>query len=171
MFQGCLWGKVWGMAEAQGQIVTLAPRRPVASVERLRGREWRTDAEIARLVQKSGRHPIGPRTALVCARAGKDAAEMRYMRNGRARTMGCGSGPDILVADIRSTVETALALLHKGNDPLDQKAAKKQADALAEARSITFADAAEKCITAKASGWRNASTPASGAPRWRPTPR
>jgi integrase len=126
-----------------------------SAVEVLKARDWLTDSEIARLAQQAGKYRIGPRVTLACARPGRGAAELRYMLHGRTRWMGLGGWPEVPVIEIRRKAEAAVALLHQDIDPLDHKAAEKQAAAVEAARAITVRAACERFITSNEAGWRN----------------
>jgi integrase len=123
--------------------------------EVLKARDWLTDPEIAELVQQPGKYRIGPRVTLACARPGRGTAELRYMLHGRTRWMGLGGWPEVSVVEIRRKAEAAVELLHQGIDPLEQKAAEKQAAAVAAARSTTFARAASRYLADNETAWRN----------------
>jgi integrase len=125
------------------------------SVEQLKASGWLTDAQIARLVQTPGPYRIGPRVTLRSDRPGRGSAELRFMRNGRTRWMGLGGWPEVLVAEMRHKADAAMDLLRQGIDPLEQKAADKQAAAVAAARAISFSQAAERYLAGHAAAWRN----------------
>lgn len=81
---------------------------------------------------------------------------LRYMRAGRARTMGLGPYPDISLADARERAAAARRLLIDGRDPIEERDRARAATRLEAARAVTFRDAAERYIAAHRAGWKNA---------------
>jgi integrase len=69
--------------------------------------------------------------------------------------MGLGGFPAVLLADARDKAEAAHELLADGIDPIDRRAADRQAYAVKEAQATTFAEAAKAYIEAHVAGWRN----------------
>jgi integrase len=81
---------------------------------------------------------------------------LRYQRNGKVREMGLGGFPDVSLAAARDKAQAARRQLANDIDPIDQRAAERQAEAAEQARAITFAQAAKAYIEAHEAGWRNA---------------
>ncbi len=108
-----------------------------------------------------GRHGFGDRLWLEVA--GGRTWSFRYMVQGRARAMGLGSWPTVTLPMARAKVAAALALIEAGKDPIDERRKVKAGEDLAQARRVTFADAAEAYITGHEAAWRSPKS----APQWR----
>lgn len=84
---------------------------------------------------------------------------LRYTFGGKRRDMGLGAFPTVTLAEARDAAEEARKLLRQGVDPLAHrdatKAAQVQAVAEAEAKAVTFRDAAKATVEAKRDGWSN----------------
>lgn len=80
---------------------------------------------------------------------------LRYMRHGRARSMGLGAYPDTGLADARLKASECRQQLQAGIDPIEAKRAQGDAARLAIAKRITFKEAAEQCREDLKAGWRN----------------
>ena len=80
----------------------------------------------------------------------------RYTRNGRTREMGLGSLNTISLVEARERARKCRQLLLDGIDPLDQRAAARAAQALENAKSVTFEECAGRYIAAHRDSWRNA---------------
>ena len=89
---------------------------------------------------------------------------LRYERAGRERWMGLGSAATFSLKEARDRARAARQLLADGIDPLEQKKADKAARALAEAKGITFREAAEAFFGQNEKKWRNAKASASSGP-------
>jgi integrase len=81
---------------------------------------------------------------------------LRYERHGTERMMGLGSASDFTLKEARERARQARQLLADGIDPLASKRADKQAAKLAEARKLTFREAAQRYFDQHESKWRNA---------------
>lgn len=79
----------------------------------------------------------------------------RYTRNHRTREMGLGPLRDVSLADARRKAADARRLLADGIDPIDAKKARRQREALARAKAVTFDQCATAYIDAHRAGWRN----------------
>jgi integrase len=79
----------------------------------------------------------------------------RYAVDGRERKMGLGSLSTISLAEARQKAAECRKLRYEGVDPIEHRDAKKRAAAVATAKSITFAKAAERYIGSHRAGWRN----------------
>lgn len=80
----------------------------------------------------------------------RKSAVLRYKIAGRARELGCGAYPAVSLAAIRERAREARASISKGEDPLAQKAAAKEAreQAAIEAQGVkTFQQVAEDFLT------------------------
>jgi integrase len=84
---------------------------------------------------------------------------LRYTFGGKRRDMGLGAYPAVGLAEAREAAEEARKLLRRGVDPLAartaDKAAQAQAAAEAQAKAVTFREAAEAAVEAKRDGWSN----------------
>jgi integrase len=81
---------------------------------------------------------------------------LKYSMDKRAREMGLGSYFDFTLAEAREKRDALRKLIKAGVDPLQQRAADKQAKKLERAKQITFRDAAARFIAANRAGWKNA---------------
>jgi integrase len=81
---------------------------------------------------------------------------LKYSMDKRAREMGLGSALDFSLADAREKRDTLRKLIKSGIDPLERRAAERQAKKRESAKAITFRAAAARFIAANRSGWKNA---------------
>jgi integrase len=79
----------------------------------------------------------------------------RYAVDGRERKMGLGSLNTISLAEARQKAAECRKLRYESVDPIEHRDAKKRAAAVATAKSIIFAKAAERYIGSHRAGWRN----------------
>jgi integrase len=79
----------------------------------------------------------------------------RYQRRGKPREMGLGGFPDVSLAEARTKVQAARKQLANDIDPIDQRAAERQAEAAERAHATIFAEAAKAYIEANETGWRS----------------
>lgn len=75
---------------------------------------------------------------------------------GRDRAMGLGSLKTFGLADARERALECRRKVHDGIDPIEERRAKKTAAVLANAKTVTFKQCAEKYIAAHKPAWRNA---------------
>lgn len=75
---------------------------------------------------------------------------------GKRREMGLGPVSIRKLADARSMVLAYRTQVLAGQDPIDERQALRVAGALARAKQITFEQATNECIKAKAPEWKNA---------------
>lgn len=81
----------------------------------------------------------------------------RYALDGRSREMGLGPFPETTLARAREKAGEARSLLKdQGKDPIEERRARKAAEAAERARRVTFEDAATKYINGHKAGWKNA---------------
>jgi integrase len=80
----------------------------------------------------------------------------RFQLDGKRRDMGLGPFPDISLADARGKAAEHRKLRHEGIDPLDAKAAQRQAQRVSVAKGRTFRECAAEYIAKNRAGWRNA---------------
>ena len=112
-----------------------------------------------------GKHGDGDGLWLHVITADRRLWFFRYQRKRRARQMGLGAYPDVLLAEAREKAQAARKLLSQDIDPIDQREAVRQAAEAEIARAKTFTDAAQEYIASKEAGWRNAKH----AAQWRNT--
>jgi integrase len=80
----------------------------------------------------------------------------RFQLDGKRRDMGLGPFPDISLAEARGKASAHRKLRHEGIDPLDAKAAQRQAQRVSVAKGRTFRECAIEFIEKNRTGWRNA---------------
>jgi integrase len=80
----------------------------------------------------------------------------RYSLNGKAREMGLGPLSAVGLAEARNAAAECRRLRQGGIDPLQERKARRQRDALEAARAITFEQAAERYIASHRPAWSNA---------------
>jgi integrase len=87
---------------------------------------------------------------------GSKAWVFRFQLDGKRRDMGLGPYPDISLAEARRRATERRNQRRDGIDPLDAKAAQRQAQRLAAAKGRTFRECAAEFIDKNRAGWRNA---------------
>jgi integrase len=109
--------------------------------------------------KKPGRYRDGDVRGLLLqiSESGAKSWVLRYERHGREHMMGLGSAKDFKLKEARERARAARQLLADGVDPLAAKQANRQAAKLAEARKLTFREAAERYFNQHESKWRSAS--------------
>ncbi len=80
----------------------------------------------------------------------------RFQLDGKRRDMGLGPFPDRSLAEARAKAAEHRKLRHEGIDPLDAKAAHRQAQRVSVAKGRTFRECAGEFIDKNRAGWRNA---------------
>ena len=80
----------------------------------------------------------------------------RFQLDGKRRDMGLGPFPDISLAEARAKATEHRKQRHEGIDPLDAKAAQRQAQRVSDAKGRTFRESAVEFIEKNRAGWRNA---------------
>ena len=80
----------------------------------------------------------------------------RFQLDGKRRDMGLGPYPDISLAEARRRATGHRNQRRDGIDPLDAKAAQRQAQRLAATKGRTFRECAAEFIEKNRAGWRNA---------------
>jgi integrase len=71
------------------------------------------------------------------------------------REMGIGPERDVTLVQARQAAQEARKLLLAGQDPLEVRRAKQQADKIDAERPITFRDYAEQFVSGRESAWKN----------------
>ncbi|MGH7031548.1 MAG: tyrosine-type recombinase/integrase [Steroidobacteraceae bacterium] len=79
----------------------------------------------------------------------------RYAIAGRQRDLGLGSAADYTLAEARERALEARKLVGDGQDPVEVRAERRRASAIAAASGMTFRECAEAYIAAHRAGWRN----------------
>lgn len=87
---------------------------------------------------------------------GSKAWVFRFQLDGKRRDMGLGPFPDISLAEARRRATDHRNQRREGIDPLEAKAAQRQARRLASAKGRTFRQCAAEFIEKNRAGWRNA---------------
>ncbi|WP_153133395.1 tyrosine-type recombinase/integrase [Dechloromonas hortensis] len=77
----------------------------------------------------------------------------RYMKDGKATTLGLGRYPDISLANARIGAADLRKKTHLGHDPAAEKRAVAEAT---QFKALTFDEAATACIDSRKDGWKNA---------------
>jgi hypothetical protein len=88
-----------------------------------------------------------------------DAAQswiLRYSLRGKPREMGLGSLRKVSLADARRKTAEYHQLLDDHVDPIEHRKRARDAAVLAAASSVTFKEAAAKCIAMRVKGLKNA---------------
>jgi len=80
----------------------------------------------------------------------------RFQLDGKRRDMGLGPYPDISLAEARARAAAHRNQRRDGIDPLDAKAAQRQAQRVSVAKGRTFRECAAEFIDKNRAGWRNA---------------
>jgi integrase len=115
-----------------------------------------TVKKIARLKEPGTRHGDGHGLALQITATGVKSWVFRYERGGRERMLGLGPLYDVSLADAREKARAAREQLRAGIDPIEARKAQKAADALEEAKRVTFKEAAETFFEQQQVKWKNA---------------
>jgi hypothetical protein len=80
----------------------------------------------------------------------------RYRKDGRLRDHGLGSARTLSLSEAREAARECRKMRLQGIDPIEAKKQQRTVIKLEAAKSITFADCAEKYIATHRSGWKNA---------------
>jgi hypothetical protein len=75
--------------------------------------------------------------------------------SGKRREMGLGSFDSVTLAEARDKTDEARKILGAGADPIEQREIERAAARLAEARGMTFEEAAKTYAAAHAKTWSN----------------
>lgn len=111
--------------------------------------------ELPRLIQRQGMHCDGAGLNLCVKNPGSASWVLRYMIEGKARTMGLGSYPDVGLSEAREKALQARKLKAEGDDPLEVRKLERAAKRLRDAKAMTFRECAEAYIASHRDGWRN----------------
>ncbi len=115
-------------------------------------------ARSVETVTEPGYHRCDRGLYLQVASSGTKSWLFRYKSpvTAKQREMGLGSLNLISLATARDMTLECRRQVLSGLDPLEERARSKRARQLAQARSITFQQAAEHCIASKTPEWKNA---------------
>jgi integrase len=81
---------------------------------------------------------------------------LRFVLHDKRRRMGLSSYPAVSLAEAREQARLARSQIRAGIDPIEQRSSARETVVAAAAKSLTFAQAAEKFIAAHEDGWSNA---------------
>ncbi len=112
--------------------------------------------EVNRL-KRPGLHAVGG-VAGLCLNVEPSLTKswiLRYRVGAKSRSMGLGAYPAVTLAQARNRAREARGKLFRGIDPVAEKHAARAKMQAAQARQVTFAQAAALYITAHAAGWKN----------------
>lgn len=111
-----------------------------------------------RRLKRPGLHAVGGVAGLhlqVTARGARSWI-LRVVIGSRRRDLGLGGYPDVTLEQAREKAREARALIEKGIDPADAKRAAQERLRAAEAKRVTFDQAALSCWRARSQEFRNA---------------
>jgi len=114
-------------------------------------------ARSVQTITNVGYHRCDPGLYLQVAKGGTKSWLFRFKSpvTSKQREMGLGSLSIISLAQARNLALEYRQQLLEGVDPLEEQRTKKQARQLQQARTITFKDASEQCITSKIPEWKS----------------
>ncbi|MEX3839770.1 tyrosine-type recombinase/integrase [Paraburkholderia sp. BR10882] len=116
-----------------------------------------TAAAIRKLISdpppKPRYYPDGAGLHLQVRPTGSASWVLKYQLHNRSRELGLGRWPDVGLTDARDRAAEARKLRSAGVDPLDRKEHKRKVERRAEAKRITFADAAAEFIRLREPEW------------------
>ncbi|MDR6657792.1 integrase [Tardiphaga robiniae] len=110
--------------------------------------------KVAR-ISKPGRYGDGAGLWLQVAKAGSKSWIFQFTSQGRERQLGLGSLATVSLADARKKAKAARDLVAEGVDPIEAKQAQRQQAIVADAKRVTFEEAAEGYMAAHGPSWRN----------------
>ena len=117
----------------------------------------RSAVEIKRLAQKPGFHAVGGVAGLHLNVTDTLAASwiLRVQIGDKRSDLGCGGYPDVPLAQARDKAREKRLQIERGIDPREAKKAVAAALKAAQAKALSFDDAARMCHAAKVSEFRN----------------
>jgi integrase len=104
---------------------------------------------------KPGLYSDGGGLYLQIMKAGAKSWLFRYMRQGKARSLGLGPVHTVSLAKARLAAHACREQLHAGMDPLVVKKERQQADRMDDARALSFRDCATQYHLAHKDAWKN----------------
>jgi integrase len=115
-----------------------------------------TALAVARFAKKRGLHGDGGGLYLCVAPPNGCSWVYRYSLDGKARTMGLGPYPTISLAEARQRAADARRVKVDGVDPIERRAARRDAQRVERAKTVTFDWCKDQYIAAHRAEWRNA---------------
>ena len=106
-------------------------------------------------VKAPGMYPDGAGLYLQVTSTAAKSWILRYSLRGKAREMGLGSIRKVRLAEARRKAAECHKLLDEHIDPIEQRTKARAAAALANAKTITFEEAASRYIAMRAKGLKN----------------
>jgi integrase len=102
-----------------------------------------------------GKHTDADVRGLMLVVASKTSAfwTLRYQRNKTVKHMGLGSAHDVSLASVRERARRERERLADGIDPLELKRKDRETQRQADAKRLSFREAADRCHTALQAGW------------------
>ncbi len=107
-------------------------------------------------IKAAGMYPDGAGLYLQVTGEGAKSWILRYSLRSKAREMGLGSLRKVSLADARRKAADCHKLLDEHVDPIEHRATVRAAAALANAKTITFKEAAKGYIAMRSRGLKNA---------------
>ncbi|HKD23470.1 MAG TPA: integrase arm-type DNA-binding domain-containing protein, partial [Rhizomicrobium sp.] len=114
-----------------------------------------TAAKVDQVKKLTGMHADGGGLYLQVKNGGASWV-LRFTINGRARYMGLGPLSLFGLKEARAKALDARRLKYQGADPVEARRQERAKQRLDAAKSMTFAEAAERYIASHKAGWRNA---------------
>lgn len=111
-----------------------------------------------RRIDTAGFHAVGgvPGLLLQVTEGGGRSWVLRTMVGGKRRSMGLGSYPGVSLARAREIASGLKEQVDAGKDPISERRAAKAALKLAQAKELTFAQAATRCHAGKSAEFKSA---------------
>jgi integrase len=106
-------------------------------------------------VKRPGKYSDGGNLILRVSPDGNKTFALRYMRDGRSRTMGLGPTGSVSLALARELAAQGREQLACGLDPIDERRKAVAARRAEAARLITFKQASDQFVKDQSPGWRN----------------
>jgi integrase len=116
----------------------------------------RLNALAVSRAKKPGLHADGGGLGLQVTASGAKSWILRFMLNGRPRSMGLGSLTAVGLSDARELAREARRLCANGVDPIEARNRRRAGDLLEAAKSKTFKDCATAYIDGHKASWQNA---------------
>jgi len=115
-----------------------------------------SSVEVRRLTD-AGRYPVGGVAGLqlLVSSSGSRSWVLRTMVGAKRRDIGLGGFPDIPLAHAREKARSFREKIESGIDPIVERKQAKQEIAAAQAKQLTFKEAAEKCHNARRAEFSN----------------
>jgi hypothetical protein len=102
-----------------------------------------------------GMHADGDGLYLQVTKSGAKSWIYRFLIRGKRREMGLGSLTAVSLADARAAAAACRALRQRGIDPIQNRKLERAQATLADAKAITFKQAAEEYIETHRAGWKS----------------